>query len=258
MRAIGQSVRVASRDGSATELLTTRDGIVVRRLDAPAETTLSTVDELARGFVDTGLWPVIVGNDSPLLDFDELGRFVEDGSATWAAPADEILRLATQLDATTIFESRWADSLPIDDDADDPRASEFLDEAMPGEPVRSIPTRLVRRTGEAVIGLVPVARSADVPAVLGWGDWNACPPPHEHVVILNYWYERYGAELQAMSHDTLELAVKEPPETFADAISLARQQYAYASDIVDQGDHPTIGHLASALVNCPHWHFWWD
>ena len=95
-------------------------------------------------------------------------------------------------------------------------------------------------------------------AVLAWGSWNACPRPEEHVCVLRHWRTRYGAVVKSISTDTLELAVSDPPETFADALLLAREQYAYAPDIVDQGEHPTIGTLAAALVGSAHWHFWWD
>ncbi len=95
-------------------------------------------------------------------------------------------------------------------------------------------------------------------AILGWGDWNACPRPEEHVAILRHWRSRYGARLHAISTDTLELVVSDPPTTFANALVLAREQYAYASDIVDQGEHSSVGVLAAALVGSPHWHFWWD
>ena len=61
-----------------------------------------------------------------------------------------------------------------------------------------------------------------------------------------------------MTHDTLELAVANPPATFAEAVPLAHEQYAYAADIVTQGEHDTVGTLAAALVGSPHWHFWWD
>lgn len=44
-----------------------------------------------------------------------------------------------------------------------------------------------------------------------------------------------------MSHDALELTVSNPPRDFDAAIELARDQYAHACDIVDQGAHPTSG-----------------
>jgi hypothetical protein len=105
---------------------------------------------------------------------------------------------------------------------------------------------------------VPAATPEDVLAVVGWGDWNACPPPEQHVAVLRSWRERYGARLQAMSHDTLELAVERPPADRAAAIALAREQFGYAEDIVVQWNHPTIGELAAALIGSDRWHFWWD
>ena len=76
--------------------------------------------------------------------------------------------------------------------------------------------------------------------------------------MLRSWRLRYGADVKALSPDTVELTVGHPPTTFDDALVLARDQYAYAPDIVDQGEHGTVGALTAALVESTHWHFWWD
>jgi hypothetical protein len=137
-------------------------------------------------------------------------------------------------------------------------APSSLDEALPTQAQAPIRSRLIRDTGEAIVAQIPAGAGEEALAVLGWGGWNACPEPAQHVAILRYWRDRYGAVLQAMSHDTLELVVSHPPRDFDEAVPLARDQYAYASDIGDQGEHPTIGCLASALVGSHRWYFWWD
>jgi hypothetical protein len=245
-------------DAPTTALLTTRDGVQVACLSVPGEDALRRSADLARAFPTSGLWPIIVGNSSNLIGFDELGRFVEDGSSTWAPPLGEILGATARLDPEVVLREMWQDGFPIDEDADDPLALASFDETMPTGPVRPIPSRLARPAGAGTIALFPVGGSHEIPAVLGWGDWNACPPPAHHVAVLRYWRERYGADVRAMSHDTIELGVSNPPTSFEAAIPLARQQYAYASDIIDQGEHATVGSLAGALVASDHWHFWWD
>ena len=46
-----------------------------------------------------------------------------------------------------------------------------------------------------VIGLVPTTLPWEALAHLRLGGWNECPTPAEHVAILKWWHERYGAEL---------------------------------------------------------------
>lgn len=239
------------------DTLTTRDGVVVELLAVAAgENAVDRWTELAEVATATGRWPVILG-DRRRPGYDELARFMEDASNTWAAPAKAFLAVAASLDVDDVLRRRWEDTLPIDEDADDPTALEVFEESPPAFAVPPIPRRLAPAR-EGTIALFPSRRGDEVPAILGWGNWNACPPPEEHAAILGHWGRRYGARLQAMSPDAIELIVSEPPVTFADALTLAREQYAYASDIVDQGDHPTIGSLAAALVGSRHWHFWWD
>ena len=60
-----------------------------------------------------------------------------------------------------------------------------------------------------------------------------------------------------MTHDTIELHVARSPRTRDDALALAYEQYAYCSDIVDQGAG-TLEALAAVLVHASVWFFWWD
>jgi hypothetical protein len=109
------------------------------------------------------------------------------------------------------------------------------------------------------IGLLPTEVSWQAPAVLKLGKWNACPPPHEHVAILGYWHERYGAEVVRISdgEGIVETAVARPPATRAKALALAKEQYLYCADIVDQGTD-SIDALAAQLLDGERWYFWWD
>jgi len=116
-------------------------------------------------------------------------------------------------------------------------------------------------TGEALaevaIFFVPSAESWQVPCVLGYGEWNEYPPAAEHSAILKRWQERFGATLVTMTQDTVELAVERPVQTRDDAVALAREQYIYCADIVQQGTE-AIERLAASLVDAPVWFFWWD
>lgn len=107
------------------------------------------------------------------------------------------------------------------------------------------------------MGLVPAREPWQVPLALAYGNWNDCPGPVVHAGMARYWAEHYGARLIAAGPDTIEFMVDRPPSSREDAIKLAKEQYLYCTDIVDQGVG-TISALAVALIGCGTWNFWWD
>jgi hypothetical protein len=96
-----------------------------------------------------------------------------------------------------------------------------------------------------------------VPALLGFGGWNSSPAPEEHVALLKYWNEKYGADIITVTNDTIECTVSRPPATREQALELAREQFIYCSDIVYQGTE-TLSALAASLQRGKTWFFWWD
>lgn len=107
------------------------------------------------------------------------------------------------------------------------------------------------------IVLIPASDWTEIPAYLRWGGWNDCPPPEYHVAAFREWRDRYSAELVGMSFDTINLRVSRRPQTREEALALAREQYIYCSDIVDQGVG-TLSQLAMDLMSNDWWYFWWD
>jgi hypothetical protein len=81
--------------------------------------------------------------------------------------------------------------------------------------------------------------------------------PHVHVAILKYWYERWGAEVVAATAGDLELQALRPPTTPEAALELAKEQYMYCRDLVDQNTR-SVAVLAKLLLSSPVWWFWWD
>jgi hypothetical protein len=129
-------------------------------------------------------------------------------------------------------------------------------EASPGLAVASDPL-----TGKPLpkvhVAVLPTDDWTTIPAHLNWGGWNACPHPEYHVAALRSWRDRFGAELVGLSHDTMNLTVARRPGTREAALELAREHYAYCSDIVDQGTG-TLASLAASLASDDWWFFWWD
>ncbi len=107
------------------------------------------------------------------------------------------------------------------------------------------------------VALLSTRQGWQVPALLRYGGWNACPNPEEHVCMMKHWAETYGAEPLGMARDRVEMAVARPPRDRAAALALATEQYAYCNDIVDQGTE-TLDALAAGLLGATAWFFWWD
>jgi hypothetical protein len=152
-------------------------------------------------------------------------------------------------------------SLDFDDEEDEEREPPLGEwPASPsGSPGLSVAYEILthRPLPKVHIVLVPTDDPTTVPAHLHWGGWNACPAPEYHVAALRHWRDHYGAELVGLNMDVLNLQVARKPATRDEALELARAQYAYCNDIVDQGtDYLSV--LAADLMAHNWWYFWWD
>lgn len=116
---------------------------------------------------------------------------------------------------------------------------------------------LTRPYDEVIIATLPTQDWTEAFAYLGFGGWNSCPYPHEQVAAFRYWNARYGLVLAGLSGDVLNVRTSRAPRTRDDALSLAREQYEFCSDIVDQGVE-TLDALAAGLMSNNWWYFWWD
>jgi hypothetical protein len=107
------------------------------------------------------------------------------------------------------------------------------------------------------ITLMPTADFWEIPAYLPVtvNEWD--PSPAVHVAIMKYWHERWGAELVAMVAGALEMRVLQPPMEWEETLMLAKEQYAYSPDLVDQ-QVGSVNGLAKILLNGHIWQFWWD
>ena len=106
------------------------------------------------------------------------------------------------------------------------------------------------------MAVVPAADGPHVAAALLYGCWNDNPCPAAHVAVLRHWRDAYGAELVSTG-EVVELLVERPPRDWDAAFALAREQYIYNYDIVEQGTG-SLNLLAHHLQGAPSWHFWWD
>jgi hypothetical protein len=207
----------------------------------PPTEALKALDVHRRAFNETKLFPFIVGNDSDVARFEEMIDPPADGGAAF-------IEASRTVDVAAWFA---AHELPSDG-----RWPKDFEPAKPA--TQSLYDVLSRKPKDEInIGFVRCENSWEAFAALGYGGWNECPEPHIHVAIHSYWRERYLSSPIAISDSVVECMVGRPPDEKDAALALAREQYAYCPDIVDQGTEK-IALLGASILKSPRWYFWWD
>jgi hypothetical protein len=213
--------------------------VKVRGADALAE--LESLERGRKGY------PVILGDPEAVEHLQE-GMSLSDKSV------DELILLACDIDPEAWFGQRMANDPEY---YTPPRGPWPEDVKPPAAIMGHLDIRTGKPRNEVLVGMIPVAESWKVPCVLKFGGWNECPFPQEHAAVLKRWNGKYGADVATVAGDILEMRVKRPPTSRAEALALAKEQFVYCSDIVLQGTE-TIDALAANLLNSPAWFFWWD
>lgn len=208
------------------------------------------LNERRMHFGTTGEYPFLIGDE------EEFARLEEAAEFTLQDPA-EIIQLSSKLDPVVWLQDRRKEA----------EKYEFSQSRLLGDWPDEVPEKgsitlhkdivTGKVQPKVYIGLANIELPWQLPAIVKYGGWNACPLPDVHCAIHKIWFEQFGAEIIGMSGDTVECTVKSPPTTREAAIELAWQQYWYCGDIVDQGCE-TISYLAAWLINSPYWYFWWD
>lgn len=194
--------------------------------------------------VDETLW------ESLLMNSDEAARGHDFDSRRVAAYRERMLAL--ELD----------DAVMIDELLDDWRSEwedDSIGEMTGGEALDRFGGYWdygSERTLPLILAEIPVEEPWQVFAYLPFGGWNDCPDTPELMAMAKRWYEQYGAVPAVVTHDVLEFRLPRPVDREA-APALALEQYAWCSDIVEQGVG-TIGALADTLARSTVWYFWWD
>lgn len=196
-------------------------------------------------------WPVIVGND------EDLARLADGYAANADQKPADTLAAAGKVKLPAALEKAFADEYGAD--AVQPDLGAWPAPGRADQVELTVATDIL--TGKfhdrVHIVLLPIADGSEAPAYLRWGGWNACPAPELHVALLRQWKQRYGAELVGLSGDVMNLRVARHPATRDEAMAVAREQYLYCTDIVDQGVG-ALRPLAASLMASDWWFFWWD
>ena len=115
-----------------------------------------------------------------------------------------------------------------------------------------------QKTHPMILAKIPVKNPWEVFAYLPFGGWNDCPDTAALMAVSKYWHEQHRAVPAVLTYDTLEYSMPAPVAQES-ALTLAKEQYAFCADIVEQGaPSMTVGKLAKELKNSRVWYFWWD
>lgn len=188
-----------------------------------------------------------------LLGGEDEAKMLADDSKFSGSSIEERLRLAAEVDV-----EEWMNSRISDMESYVPEIGDWPDEAPPAGSMGAHLDVLSRKPKVRVaIAKIPSPRNWEAPAYVGMGGWNECPAASVITAFARRWHERYGAEVISITHDVMEFTVSKPPADRDSAMALAKEQYIFCSDIVEQGVGD-IAALAAALMNSNYWYFWWD
>jgi hypothetical protein len=219
----------------------------MKTLVVPGTNALDELARLRKDFPQSGLYPILLGGRD---DFERLEEETQDETADPQAT----LKASQSIDA-----AKWFIEKPLDDPelyaAEEGEWPEASSEEM------GIVTHRDLLSGKPLekvwIGLLPVRAAWEVFAHLNWGGWNECPSPEEHCALHRYWQSQWGAEVVSVTGDVVQCIVARPPQERAASLALAREQYHYCYDIVEQGTQ-SVAALAAGLQGSEYWYFWWD
>lgn len=205
-----------------------------------------------------GFYPLIVIPSDTLVDTLEI--FVEDNNVentpeSIAACRQTAIDAANAADVGEFLSARLSEAMKIYSGGSHDILGKFV-QAAP-QSALTLQTLTEESSGEVLIAKIPTANPWELAAWMPMGGFNECPAPAEQVAIFRYWYEKYGAVPAAVSYDTWQMTLARPPATEGEAEALAREQFAFCADIVEQGAE-TIRGLASILKGAAVWFFWWD
>ncbi|MGW7611317.1 DUF4253 domain-containing protein [Streptomyces sp. NPDC054766] len=126
----------------------------------------------------------------------------------------------------------------------------------PDEAARAAFARLLREGWPGIsLGLVAAARSADIPAVIGW---RAEAPLPLFCALLRSWEDRFGARVLAAIGATLYVSVACPPRTQEQADLVALEHLLTTADNIVNDPPTPFPRYAASLIDAPVWSFWWD
>jgi hypothetical protein len=213
----------------------------------PGEDALKHLEQLRSEGRSAGFTAILLGGKDDAEGLAENREFSK-------TPTEEYLRLAAEVKAEDWLKKQ----VEADPECFQAEAGEWPSEVPEAGNISAHLEVLSKKPKKAAyLAKIPSPRNWEAPAYIGMGGWNACPDAAVLTAFAKRWHERYGAEVVSITHDVIEFTVANPPSTREAAMELAKEQYVFCSDIVDQGVGD-VSTLAATLLNSNYWYFWWD
>lgn len=199
-------------------------------------------------FGASGNWPVVFDGPVP-GQFVEIARWFGSRQPVARRPVGEVLR--------TEWSKHWNNPFP-GEASEQSRLSAILEGI-------DVPLEGAKR-----VGLVAVARPADVPATIGW--FPQTPGGCAHSAILRSWEDRFGAYLVSLGRTpgriTLRLGVERSPRNEDQRRLLAAEMLAFCPDLAENAAAPNdldgssgidaaVERLALSIEDSAVWSFSW-
>lgn len=213
-------------------------------------------ESLERGKIE-GFIPFIIFVDDDLL-MDIMFEFNHECDDEIDIEKIRTMRKELIANASSYEGKRWLDEMLKEYQDDSEHYQEIL--GTPSDKGYEIPELYLESSNEeypALLAEVPVSAPWQIFAWFPFGNWNGCPDKKALANVGRYWFEQHGAVPAFITHDTLEMTVPQPVSD-AKSLYLAKEQYAYCLDQVEQTGLQTIHALADSLRTSTVWHFWWD
>jgi hypothetical protein len=210
----------------------------------PGERALAELDRIRTQYLTTGIYPILIG------DAEDKERMFD--AADESNPS-ESLQFSQTINPTDWFAKRRE----LDPEAYQADEGDWLNQVSKMGIITHLDIRTRKPKKEVFIAQLKLEAPWEAFAHLGWGNWNECPAAAEHCAIQRYWASQYLSEVVSITGDVVQCAVSRPPTDRDTALKLAREQYVYCADIVDQGVE-SVAALAASLLNAKFWYFWWD
>jgi len=220
-------------------------------------------------FPDSGLWPVLRGNQASDDDPDARDS-VDRLPVVHPGPARKVLAPRFARRRKQLEERHGVSLARTDSNAalvEKVDGSAVYSPACKPVPERPWPKRApaagmlsfytTRDRAAVSFALVPLRHPYDAPVELAFTGGEDCPGPYLISAVLADWQKRYGAVPACITRSVIECYVEHPPRNQASAIDLAVEHWLLCEDIVGQGTR-SLRNLAQQLWRSHRWFFWWD
>ena len=148
--------------------------------------------------------------------------------------------------------------LSLDDPTRDlSQTARALPPCSPSEPpLATINPATGRPHARLLVGVMPHQEAWSAPAYLSFGGVDDNPSPAEHVGVLRWWQDQWGAELVALGPEGSDVLVRRRPSTLRQAFELAQLHLDYCPGVIELGAGD-LTQLAHALMRRSIWSFLW-